>query len=202
MSTSFRRLTSRWRDPRLAAGVLLIALSAIGGGILLSGPQTRPVYQAQNTMLPGEKIDTSALVLVDVAPTLAGAYVSPEDIDDASFIATTVHKGELLSKTSLRSTDVSGTRIVIPLGAGVPSHAEKGDTLTLWRVDKSSVMGDEDAKISLLSEKAVLVSLSNGDGVLNAGQTAELLVPKAQASEILTVLGTDSLFVLTTGGAL
>lgn len=201
MSTSFRRLTPRWRDPRLAVGVLLIALSAAGGGMLLSGPQTTPVYQAQNTLLPGGKINTSELVLVDIDPALAGSYVGPKDIEGKNIIAATVHKGELLSKSSLRSTDVSGTRVVIPLGAPVPSQAEIGDTLSLWRVDKSSVSGDE-AGISLLSEKAVLVSLSNGDGVLNAGQSAELLVPKAQASEILTALGTDSLFVVTAGGEL
>lgn len=201
MSTSFRHLTSRLRDPRLAVGVLLVALSAAGGGILLSGPQTTSVYQARSTLLPGGKIDTSELVLVDIDPALANSYVGPEDIDGKNIIATTVHKGELLSKASLRSTDVSGTRIVIPLGAGVPSQAEIGDTLSLWRVDKSNMSGSEEG-ISLLSEKAILVSLSNEDGMLGTGQSAELLVPKAQADEILAVLGTDSLFVITMGGEL
>ena len=201
MSTSFRRLTPRWRDPRLAVGVLLIALSAAGEGILLSGPQTTPVYQAQNTLLPGGKIDTSKLVLVDIAPALAGSYVGPKDIEGENIIATTVHKGELLSKSSLRSTDVSGTRLVIPLGAPVPSQAKIGDTLSLWRVDKSSTLSGDEAGITLRSEKAVLVSLSDGEGMLATGQNAEVLVPDAQASEILAVLGTDSLFVLTTGGA-
>lgn len=201
MSASFRRLTSRWRDPRLALGILLIALSAVGGGLLFSGPKTTPVYQAQITMLPGGKIDTTNLVLVDIDPSLAESYIGPDDLDDTSIIATTVHKGELLSKSSLRSTDVSGTRVVIPLGAPVPSKAKIGDTLSLWRVDKASASGGE-ADVALLSEKAILVSLSRDDGMINTGQNAEVLVPKAQASEILKVLGTDSLFVLTTGGKL
>ena len=63
-------------------------------------------------------------------------------------------------------------------------------------------MVDGEAATVLLSDKATRISLSNGDGVLSTGQSAELLVPKEQADEILAVLGTDSLFVVTTGGAL
>lgn len=201
MSVSFRRLTSRWRDPRLAVGVLLIVLSGAAGGMILSGPQTSPVYQAKNTLLPGSKIDSSNLVLVDINPSLAESYIGPSDIDEESIIANTIHKGELVTKSNLRSTDISGTRVVIPLGAGVPSQAQVGDTVTLWKVDKHNMSGGE-AEISLLSEKATLVSLSNSDGIVEAGQSAELLVPKDEASAILEVLGTDSLFVITTGGVL
>ena len=201
MSASFRRLTSRWRDPRLAAGVLLIVLSGAAGGMILSGPPTSPVYQAKTTVLPGSSLNATDFVLVDIDPSLAESYIGPEDLDGDSIAASTIHKGELVAKSSLRSTDVSGTRIVIPLGAGVPSQVQVGDTVTLWRVDKQNVSGGE-ADISLLSEKATLVSLSSSEGMVDVGQSAELLVPKSQASEILTVLGTDSLFVLTTGEAL
>lgn len=200
MSASFRRLTSRWRDPRLAVGALLIVLSGTAGGMILSGPPTNPVYQAKATVLPGSPLNTSDFVLVDIDPSLAELYIGPEDFDGESVATSTIHKGELLAKSNTRSTDASGTRIVIPLGAGVPSQASVGDTVTLWKVDKQNTSGE--AKISLLSDKAILVSLSGGEGMVNTVQSAELLVPKAQAREILTVLGTDSLFVLTTGGVL
>ncbi|MBR5951405.1 MAG: SAF domain-containing protein, partial [Actinomycetaceae bacterium] len=136
MSTSFRRLASRWRDPRLAVGVLLVSLSAVGGGIILSGPQTHAVYQATTTLVPGEQIDVSQLVLVDIDPYLAQSYVGVEDLAAGSIAANTIRKGELVAKSSLRTAKSAGTRVVIPLGSGVPSHIETGDTLSLWRVDK------------------------------------------------------------------
>lgn len=43
---------ARWKDPRLAGGVALIAAGALAGAYVLRGPVTVPVYRATEAVVP------------------------------------------------------------------------------------------------------------------------------------------------------
>lgn len=197
---SFRKLHLRWRDPRFVAGLVLVALSTAAGGYLLAGPETVPVYRARATILPGTSLTQAKLELVDVSPELAHAYFGPDNLDKKAVTARTIRKGELLSAESLADAAVGGTRLVVPLAVAAPSNVSEGDTVSLWAVAKSSA-GANDAGASELTNEALLVSLDSAESLSVSGARAELIVPDDVAATVLALLGTDSSFVVTTGGS-
>ena len=56
-----------WRDPRLLAGLALVAASvALGSWALRAAERTVPVYVARETTVPGTAIDAGSLAVADV----------------------------------------------------------------------------------------------------------------------------------------
>ncbi len=201
MTVPSRKLHSRWKDPRLALGVALVALSAAGGGMLFSGPRTVQVYQAKAALLPGTSLEEASLALVDIDPSLAGAYAGPEERTKDAVVADTVHKGELVARTSLLDgAQDTGTRVVLPLAAAVPSGIDAGDTVSLWAVGRANAAGAE-ASAKELTAQALFVSASAAEGMSLGGYSAELQIPADIAGQVLAVTGADATFMVTAGGA-
>ena len=198
---SFRKLHVRWRDPRFVGGLALVALSAAAGGYLLAGPATLPVYRAQTTILPGTNLAEAKMELVDVSPELAGAYLGPGEVDaDTAVAAQTIRKGELLGADAFGAAKTTGTRLVLPLAVAAPSDVAEGDKVSLWAVAKSGAAGEE-AGAAELTDTALVVSLGASDSLAGSAATAEVIVPDEAAAQVLALLGTDSLFVVTSGGS-
>ncbi|KMM47274.1 hypothetical protein CWIS_00635, partial [Cellulomonas sp. A375-1] len=86
--TAARLRRPGWRDPRLLAGIALVAAAvALGAWAVRSAQATVPVYATRAVLVPGTSVDAAALVVVDVRlPEIAsGGYLSaleplPEDV--------------------------------------------------------------------------------------------------------------------------
>ena len=76
-------MATRWRDPRLGIGVLLVALSGMCGAFVLSGPEKVPVYRARSAIVPGTAISKADLDVVEIDKTLAASYVGPSTKEGA-----------------------------------------------------------------------------------------------------------------------
>ena len=77
-------MATRWRDPRLGIGVLLVALSGMCGAFVLSGPEKVPVYRARSAIVPGTAISKADLDVVEIDKTLAASYVGPSTKEGTS----------------------------------------------------------------------------------------------------------------------
>ena len=60
-----------WKDPRLAAGIALIAGGGLAGSLLLGGEDTVPILRAERTIAAGSELDPGQFV-VDELPQRVG----------------------------------------------------------------------------------------------------------------------------------
>ncbi|RTE48999.1 hypothetical protein [Actinobaculum sp. 352] len=187
------RIGPRWRDPRLAIGVLLVCVSAIASGALLAGPEQVQVYRAASTLLPGAALNESDLVLVGVPRGISSQYLQPSDLRRSGDkkLRSVVYEGELVARTAVQGETDDGCDVVVPLATRVPSSVERGDVVELWRVNATSA--------ELVASQVMVVRLDTGQGSLGEPATAEVRIQRASVGDVLLVLGGDDGFVLVPG---
>lgn len=201
MATAQRLSFSRWKDPRLAFGVLLMSVSAIAGSLLMQGPDTSPIYQAAGPLVPGTELGNAELVVVDVPAQLAHRYVGPADGVDDRRISHVVGEGELISKSAMEADAVSAghTHLVVPLMAPAPAILGKGSTAELWRINQEQA-GGEEAGAQRIASGLVIVSIASADSMRIDQYSAEIQVPNEDVPNVLAVLGSPDGLVLAKGG--
>ncbi len=186
--------SSRWRDPRLWVGALLVLASVVlGAKVLAAADNTVSVWALEHDAGAGMAIgpaDVHAIRVHFTAPADQDRYLlTSEQLPAQAHLTRDVGAGEMLAKAAL-STDTSTVPNQLPLGVpagGSPADLAAGDRVEIWAVPKP-----EDAKrrsILVLGDVAVLaVSDSGGVGVSSDRQVVVALPESSDTSAILDSL--------------
>lgn len=182
-----------WRDPRLLAGLVLVAGSvALGSGLVAAAADSVPVYVALEPLVVGDVLDPAALVVREVrlAESLAQYLRADGELPDHPVVVRTVDIGELVPVSAVASSPDTGVRPVAIAPSGpLPSGVVKGSTVDLWFVPESGPGGAEltAAPFQLAAGLTVseVSSASGGGFSMGSGTTVHVLVPASDLAEVL-----------------
>ncbi len=194
-----------WGDARFFLGVLLVAAAVVGVWLVVSAArQTVPVYAAAHTIVPGEAIGAGDLKVVDVAlGTLAGTYLTAEDLDDPVVATRTIEAGELVPAASVGDPSAARTTsVVVRSAVDVPASVEAGSVVEVWSAPLLEQGSYDEPRI--LVADATVVSVTRDDSMIGGGAAAlELVIPRADVAATLAAMADESALsiVPTTGSA-
>ncbi|HLS49415.1 MAG TPA: SAF domain-containing protein [Actinomycetaceae bacterium] len=187
-----------WKDPRLAAGVVLVALALVlGVWVVDRASHTVEVYSARHPLAPGDLITADDVVPASVPPgALEESYVpASEALADDAVVTRVVDAGELLPRSAIGSAASLELRpVTVPLGRGVPPGVDKGSMVDLWLTAPAragQLVSDADApEPSVLAESLIVAEVMASDSIFSAtgGSAAQVLVPRGELSRVLGAL--------------
>lgn len=187
-----------WRDPRLLAGIALVAASvALGSWALRAAERTVPVYAARETTVPGTAIDAGTLAVVDVrlgAVDLAHYVRADRPLPQGAVALRVVEAGELLPASAVGSADDLALRPVsVPVSGQVPEAVRAGARVDLWFSPKARTGDDGPAAPSQLAVALTVAEVDRPQGAFAAGgtTTVHVLVPTDDLPEVLGALAAD-----------
>ncbi|MBE1877371.1 hypothetical protein [Myceligenerans pegani] len=206
-----------WRDPRLLAGVVLVALSvALGSWLVASAGRTVPVFVADGALTPGQPVTRDALRVVDVR---LSSGVDPylradEELPSGLVAQRVVADGELVPRSGLGNGSTMRS-VTIPVPGGVSERIRPGAVADLWFVPdggSGAAPGGTPARSSAgsgaepgtLAEGVVIEQVEVPDGALVVAGTTTLhvLVEENALPRVLAALAEPgSLAVVPVGGA-
>ena len=182
---------SRWRDPRLWFGVLLVVASVvIGAKVLTAADETVAVLALSHDVgagmsASGADVRTEQVHFTD--PAAATRYwVASEPLPVAAHFTRDIGAGELLAKSAV-STDTALVPHQLPLGvtaAGLPVDVSVGDHVEVWAVPKP----EEANRSSTLVLPDVTVMSVGETGIGGLGSDRQVVVALPNPEETSAVL--------------
>jgi hypothetical protein len=177
-----------WLDPRLIAGVLLIAVSAAAGArIVATADRSVLVWAlarsvAPSTVLAPEDLRPARVRLFDSAPV----YLATSESPAGRTVVRGLDAGELLPATALRTTP-PGLVVSLPVAPGNAPAVTRGQAVDVWAGTK--VCGPR----RVLASATVQDVLDEDTGVTGSAPLQVLLrLGPADADRLLAVLGAES----------
>jgi hypothetical protein len=154
----------RWRDPRLAVGLAVIALcTLLGARALAAADDTVAVWAAGHTLSAGERVGAEDLVRVDVrfgSQSAADRYLSANGgLPDGAVVDRAVDEGELLARSAVAGAGAAAlTEVPLSVETGaVPDTLRVGAT-----VDVYVTLRDSTAAQLVLDDVAVVAAPVSG----------------------------------------
>lgn len=178
-----RHRPARWRDPRLVVGVALVALSALGGSVLLGDDDRAAVWVAGADLAEGRRLAAGDLVRREVgfgSQAEADRYVSADTpVPPGSTLARAVGAGELLPRAALLSGEADEV-LEVPLtvpAESVPGTVGAGSVVDVWVTpDPLSSTGRQGQESELVLAGVPVVALSRSGGALGPAVTRQVVV--------------------------
>lgn len=187
-SVRVRKPRSVWRDPRLIAGLALIALSIAGVTSLVSHARSGiQIYQVTQDLAAGQQLNASNTTVVNARPE-SDAYVRATE-DVTHFV--TVHPlraGELLAQSSVSTHDDLNIRsIVITVDDGLPESVKPGHNLEIWFVPTDTPGSKEIPEAHKIDGNVSLVSVLGEKSTIavSSGTRIEVRVHHTNMAELL-----------------
>jgi hypothetical protein len=185
-----RAARSRWKDPRLAVGIALVAACALVGARFLGGADdTVGVWAARDALEAGQGVGVSDLVRREVAfgdQEDADAYLSADaPLPERSTLSRPVGAGELLPRAALGDAG-TGSLTEVPLSVeteAVPSTLRVGTVVDVW-VTPDTAATDADGSDGT-APRSILVF--DDVAVLSVPRTSTSLGPTATRQVIVGV---------------
>lgn len=183
---------SRWLDPRLGIGIVLVVASVLGVvWVVVAADGGTSIYVARSAVSAGERISTSDLMERDVRLGDArGRYLEVGALPAEGLIATrAIGAGELLPRSSVG--DSAGARVtslvVSPTGDLARSVAS-GAVVELWAAEQAE--NGVFAAPTVLVSSATVVRLVESDGIIatGSGASVELLIPRSRTARVLEAI--------------
>lgn len=184
-----RGRVSRWADPRLWVGLLLVVVSLIAGArILAAADDTITVWRLNHDLMAG-----SAVTSADLTPTrvhFADAadeqrYLSATTSPPAGARLTRdIGAGELLAVSAVTTDGSAAVQQQLPLGvaaAGVPAGLSPGDRVDVWAVPSSDA-AQRGHPIKVLAD--VTVTAVNGSVAGGLGADRQILVALTEGTVV------------------
>jgi Flp pilus assembly protein CpaB len=175
-----------WRDPRIALGIALMAVSVVAGAWLArDGQDTRAVVVAVRDLPAGTTLTDADVRTrhVHLADDVAGRYLAP-GLPDAAALDRPVRAGELVPRSAL-ADPAAGDRAEVPLSVApddLPATVRRGSVVDVWVVPDSEHGGSAGDRARLLLA---------GVTVLTVSDRADSLSPQATRQVIVTVPADD-----------
>jgi len=197
--TAARLRRPGWRDPRLLAGVALVAAAvALGSWAVRSAQHTVPVYAARHVLVPGDTVGAGDLVVVDVRLPVGSAsgYASALDDVPTDLVALrTVGAGELVPSAALGSAaDVELRPVAIPVRTAPSDDVVPGSVVDVW-FSPATKTGDESAPGDphTLATGVTVAEVRRPDGAFatNGSSVVHVLVGHDELRPLLAALSAD-----------
>jgi hypothetical protein len=209
-----RPTRSRWRDPRLALGLAVVALCAVLGARLLDGADdTVGVWVARGALPAGQPVTGPDLARREVrfeGQSDADRYVSADDaLPAGATLGRPVGAGEMLPRAALRAGDSGGlTEVPLALGAdAVPVSVRAGTTVDVWVVperapDASVAAAGRPVRSRLVFDDVAVVAAPEAGTSLGPSTTRSVVVgvptgrPRRLAASIAALADGDLLLTV------
>lgn len=180
-----------WADTRFFIGIALIVASVAGVcGVVASARRTVPVFAAADTIVAGEALVASDVVVIE---THLGAaierYLPAREGLDGLVARRTVGEGELLPAAAVaESTDQ--TTIVVTSAAEVPSGVAAGTMVELWSAP--AVEAGFDTPRILVPDAVVGEIRREESMVSSVGTSVELVLDRSAVAEVLGAISSGA----------
>ncbi|CAN5251347.1 flagellar protein FlgA [soil metagenome] len=189
-----------WRDPRLFAGVAMVAGSvALGSWVVQGAERTTQVYVARDALTPGSAVEASGLgvaqvrlVDVDVSRYLTVAQGLPQD----SVALRVVAPGELVPRAALGSAAELDVRpVAIAVTVAPSADLVAGSLVDLWDVPATTRSTGDGAAVlpHELAPALTVAQVKRPDGAFATGGSTivYVLVPTAILPTVLAAVAGD-----------
>lgn len=191
----------RWRDPRLAAGAVLIAGSvALGAWAVDAAARTEQVYLLTRDVAPGASLEAQGVLAVVGAQPGTGAYLRVGELPSGAVATRAMGKGELVPRAAVDDAGPAGMRsLVLDIASGLPAGTGVGDVVDLWSLPSTRTAAqDPDAGAEEVATGLTVAAVGEaGQSLVGASTVSvELLVPEASLSDVLTAVGAQGSLVL------
>jgi Flp pilus assembly protein CpaB len=205
-----RRLgSSRWRDPRLAVGIVLVAASVVvGARVVAAADDTVEVWSLRQDVSAGsaltaDDVTVSRLHFADAAD--AGRYFDGDESLPADLVADhDLVAGELLARSALVEPESKAvSELPLPVTNGrYPADLATGDRVDVW-VTPEDAADDRRGAEQVLDSVAVL-DLDQASTSVGGGDSAVVLVAlepndAAALDALLTAAATGSVSLVRVG---
>jgi hypothetical protein len=192
-------------DPRLLAGVGLVAVSVVGVTALVGAADARiEVYAAAEPLRPGDLVTADDMVLRSVALDGAEAqYLTAADVPGDGLVVTrAVAAGELVPRSAAGSTGgLRATAVVLELSMPISAAVVAGSLVDVW----STTSGEQEASgpPTVVVPDATVVRVLEDEGFVAGGPgsaAVEVLVPRTRIARLLQAIADgDGLAVVPAG---
>lgn len=186
-----------WRDPRLLAGVLMIAGAvALGSWAVSTAEASTPVWVAREALTPGDRLgpDQVAVARVRLEPAEAARYlVATQALPDDAVAVRVVGPGELVPRAAVvESADLEVRPVAVPVTDPPSAGVDEGAQVDVWVTPETS--SDAAPEPRLLAERLTVVEVTRPTGALAVGgQTVvHVLVPTDALADVLGALAGDA----------
>lgn len=191
-----------WRDPRLGVGLVLVATSvAVGSWAVGSANATVPVYAADRALTPGVVLE-DAVILVDVSPGIAGAYLGA-GADLSATVDRVVLPGELVPVSAVVAEEAVALRaVVVPAGAPLPDGVGPGTRVDVWfNPDPPSGANAPAVPAHVVAGDVLVQSVSEAESMFGgAGYgSVQVLVGEDVLPAVLQAMSSDGSLVIVPG---
>ncbi|MGV8967330.1 MAG: hypothetical protein ACOH2F_13755 [Cellulomonas sp.] len=186
-----------WRDPRLLAGLVMVAGSvALGAWAVSAAQASTPVYLARGTLVPGESVGAGDVVVgqVRLEPAEAAHYLAvTADGPDDLVVLRTVFAGELVPVSAVGEQAALDVRPVPVKVTDAPSDGVvAGARVDLWVsvAPDNALSGGDPAAPRLLAEGLEVAEVARPTGAFAVGgqTTVYVLVPTGSLPAVLGAL--------------
>lgn len=182
-----------WRDPKLLAGVLMIAGSvALGSWAVSAAEASTAVYVAREPLTPGDFVGTGqvAVARVRLEPAEADRYLAAsEALPDDAVAVRAVGPGELLPRAAVADgADLDVRPVAVPVTDPPAAGVGEGAQVDVWVTPETAEGATPVPR--LLAERLTVVEVTRPTGALAVGgQTVvHVLVPTDTLPDVLGAL--------------
>ena len=195
-----------WRDPRLIAGVVIVAVCVLLGARVLAGADdTVAVWSLRHDVAAGSTVEPSDLVVsrVHVPADVMGRYVLATSADSIGTATHDLAAGELLPLSAV-STETAAELVEVPLSVApddLPASVRQGAVVDVWVTPKVAEPGSDRVRARLALDDVVVVAVPRTGDSLAPRTTQQVIVgvDETGAADLAGALGelADGRIVLT-----
>ncbi len=195
-----------WKDPRLAGGIALVAVSvALGAWAVDTAADTDQVYAVTRDVAPGTDLTADGVLTLVSSHPGSGSYVTLGHLPEGAVTTRTLGAGELVPTSAVATEeDVDRRAVVLDVSQGLPEDAGAGSDVDLWQLPTTVTASAEDGtpQATLVAEGIVVTAVGEPGSSLvgTTTTTVEVLVPAEIVSDVLTAVGSGSPLVLVPTG--
>jgi len=189
-----------WRDPRLLAGLAMVAGSvALGSWVVQDAQRTVDVYVARGALTPGDGVLADALGVAQVrlgAGELEQYLTVADGVPDGAVAVRVVDAGELVPRSALGSAgDLDVRPVAVPVVQRLSQDVVVGSQVDLWEVPSADRSDGAAARPAPkpLARGLVVAEVARPEGAFTAGGSTvvQVLVPEDELPAVISAVAGD-----------
>lgn len=187
-----------WRDPRLLAGIAMVAASVLlGSWAVRTAQATVPVYVTRAALVPGDRVVAEDLAVVDVrlgTVNLDHYLRADQPLPQDEVAVRAVGRGELVPASAVGSAaDLDLRPVSVTLERAPSADVVPGALVDLWFTPPAPDDGEPALEPRELAVGLTVAEVTTSTGAFSAtgGSAVQVLVPSARLPEVLTALAAD-----------